>query len=335
MTLPVTQGTYQTLLEERAERSGETLRIAYPSDLLVKKNHFCEISALNHMDTSDTLLSVVGSDRNNQGVQTGRHAVASIYLPIPEQFTQGTLEQKFDNEASIVKDLLGSDLNSDDTGRIITSGLALSQTIPNQGFYVKYERPMFREYEFAWILSPHNQAESNIIQNLTRWLKFYSSPAKKGAFDNGADGMAFLQGLTLSYPNEFRVRFVYTPDGATAQDIFLPRPQTGYITQLDISHFDEGGDVTGFFKGTKHPIITTIKMTYQENRLMYKNDFAGIPIYDEMDAQVLDVGLEGNPSDPANQSNGTVGGGIRGGVTDFIDGVNNFADGIADGGDDD
>lgn len=277
-------GTFQNRIQENDESSSQpALKLAYPSDLITAHGYFMEICALKSVfgDGNPT------GNRNDRGVETGRESVASIYLPIPVNFSEGKQEHSYDTKASVGGTLLttlgpvvqafaGSRRQNWVTGAATTIGNAynglstLSQEVFNPGYYVAYQRPEYRQHEFAWAFAPRNEVESNIVANIVRWMKFYSSPAKKD------------MSLNFLYPNEFRMRFLFSSDGADAQDIFEPRLQTGYVAGIEVNHYNDNGNPVGFFTDTKHPALTTLAFTFIENELVYKNDFKGLETYDQI-----------------------------------------------------
>lgn len=288
--------TFRTITQQGAEANASGTKLAYPSDIISNHGYFMEVCALKHIFGD--------ASRNGRGVEVGRHSIASVYLPIPVNFTEGKQEHSYDTKASVGGTLLNtlgpvarSVAQAANVGGLVStiagtvgssynSLAALNQSVFNPGYYVAYQRPEYRQHEFAWAFAPRNRSDSEIVANITRWLKFFSSPAKQNLQPN------FL------YPNEFRVRFMFSEDGTNAVDIFEPRLQTGYIASIEVNHFNESGNPVGFFTGTKYPALTTLSFLFIENELVYKDDFADLQVFDEMTQQTTLPNFEStsNPS---------------------------------------
>lgn len=286
------------------------MSLSFPNDLLQKRAHFCKIDALRPVQTADNLVRDASrlrvgpfdQGRDQYGREENREVASSIYLPIPIELTQGVQEHDIDTAANLLGFFKGVAETATGVGNALLAGVNRSINI---GHYIVYTAPKFKKIDFTWTFIPRNSRDSELLSFICLWLQYYSSPSSNPmqmggsadeVFERGvstvdgivAGGQALMalnvgpaaagvgdlfNAVTFEYPNEFRISFLHDTGEGAPQNILLPQLKTGYISSLEIKHFDEEGSPTAFFRNTKYPVATTITFSLQENELNVKSDY--------------------------------------------------------------
>lgn len=288
------------------------MSISFPSDLLQKRAYFCKIDALAPVQTADINVSDpnnsrirIDAPRDEYGREMNRRIISSIYLPIPVELTQGNQEHTIDTSANLLGMFKGL---AETASGIGNATLAAANRSINIGHYVVYVAPEFKKIQFSWTFIPRNPKDSDFLSYICLWLQYFSSPSSgpissdisgqdvgdtgqsiANAFRSldafvrsldafgsavGSAGLDAIDAVTFEYPNEFRITFLYQDGDNEPLDIIMPPLKTGFISNLEIKHFDEEGSPTAFFRDSRYPVATTINFTLQENELNVKSDYA-------------------------------------------------------------
>ena len=133
---------------------------------------------------------------------------------------------------------------------------AIAGTARNPHMAVLYDTPKFRVFEFGFELRPKNFAETQMIDKIIYFFKFYSHPEYE--FDNHF----------FKYPNQFKLNFKH-PD-------FLFEFQDCVCTAVNVDYHGEGTplyiDVSNGGRKMKAPAVVKLQLQFQEVKILTKKE---------------------------------------------------------------
>jgi hypothetical protein len=129
----------------------------------------------------------------------------------------------------------------------VSEGLAI-----NPHMAVLFKGVGFREHGFSYRFVARNQTESNLIQELINVLKYHMHPSY------------FAGNLGFKYPEEFEIEFSPT----LAPNLY--KIGTSVMKNLSVNYNGEGTPL--FFEQTGAPVVVDISMSFQETKIVTKDD---------------------------------------------------------------
>jgi hypothetical protein len=132
---------------------------------------------------------------------------------------------------------------------------------------VVYQGPGgFRTFSFTFVLVPQDAGEAKEIFNIVKFFKKRMHPGT-----GGGAGINSLSSVTLTYPDEFEIKYYvnskevdgsdYTKPLFKIHNCFMESFSTDYTTSSLVSFLDDG-----------NPLTTTISMGFKETQLLTKKD---------------------------------------------------------------
>ena len=131
---------------------------------------------------------------------------------------------------------------------------------------VVYQGPGgFRTFSYTFIMVPKSADEAKVIFNIVKFFKLRMHPG------TGAAGINDISSVTLTYPDEFEIKYyvnnklVDGSDSSTPlfkiKNCFMDTFTADYTTSGLVSFMDDD-----------HPLTTTISMSFKETQLLTKAD---------------------------------------------------------------
>lgn len=122
-----------------------------------------------------------------------------------------------------------------------------------QQAFMSYSGPTYREHSFSFSLKPVRKEESDVIDALVNFFRFYSSP--------------LLQNTTplarlYKVPHVFKIKFA-------PGDVGLPEIKVSALKNIDVKY---GGEKYNVFKTTGKPVTVDISLTFAEMELLSNKD---------------------------------------------------------------
>lgn len=127
----------------------------------------------------------------------------------------------------------------------------------NPHMAIIYERPQFRKFQFQYNLRPKNQEESNILQKIIYFFKFYSAPhiEKESHF--------------INYPNQFKIFFKHNDFLFKMGDCVLDNISVDYHGEGTPLYYDAS---KGGGRNLKAPANITLNLDFSETVIVTKDD---------------------------------------------------------------
>ena len=168
-----------------------------------------------------------------------------------------------------------------DTAKAATSqivGTALSSSTAKQAIEkstgailnphkaVVYQGPGgFREFSYTFVMVPKNVSEAKVIFNIVKFFKIRMHPGV------GSAGINDISSLTLSYPDEFDIKYHVNNREADGSDFTKPLFK---IHRCFMESFAADYTTSGLvsFMDDNQPVTTTISMSFKETQLLTKAD---------------------------------------------------------------
>jgi len=123
----------------------------------------------------------------------------------------------------------------------------------------------FRTFSFTFVLVPKSESEAKEIFNIVKFFKKRMHPG------TGAGGINDISSVTLTYPDEFEIKYYVNNklvDGSDPtkplfkiHNCFMESFATDYTTSSLVSFMDDD-----------QPLTTTITMSFKETQLLTKKD---------------------------------------------------------------
>ena len=139
------------------------------------------------------------------------------------------------------------------TGGGVVSGIQVSEGLAiNPHMAVLFKGVGFREHAFSYRLVARNQTESRLIQELINVFKYHMHPSY------------FAGNLAFKYPEEFEIEFssILAPN--------LYKIGTCVMKSFDVNYNGESTPL--FFEQTGAPVVIDISMSFQETKIVTKDD---------------------------------------------------------------
>jgi len=133
------------------------------------------------------------------------------------------------------------------SGVQVAEGLAI-----NPHMAVLFKGVGFREHGFSYRFIARNQTESRLIQELINVLKYHMHPSY------------YAGNLGFKYPEEFEIEFSPT----LAPNLY--KIGTSVMKNLSVNYNGEGTPL--FFEQTGAPVVVDISMSFQETKIVTKDD---------------------------------------------------------------
>ena len=132
---------------------------------------------------------------------------------------------------------------------------------------VLYQGPgQFRTFSYTFQLVPKSASEAKEIFNIVKFFKKRMHPGT-----GAGDGINNLSSVTLTYPDEFEIKYYVNNKEVDGSDFtkplfkikncFMESFSTDYTTSSLVSFMDDG-----------NPLTTTISMSFKETQLLTKKD---------------------------------------------------------------
>lgn len=123
----------------------------------------------------------------------------------------------------------------------------------NPHMAVLFNDVKFRNFQFQYRLMARNQEESDTIKELISVLKYHMHPALE-------DGT-----LTFGYPEEFEIEFSRTIAP------YLFKINKSVLTDISVNY--NGENMPLFFEQSQAPVSIDLTMSFQETKILTKQDF--------------------------------------------------------------
>ena len=134
-------------------------------------------------------------------------------------------------------------------------------TISNPHVALLFNSVNLKTFDFAWMLYPQDEDESNNLQEIIRVIKMRSHPT---FFQAGGSNTNFI----MKYPHEVDLYYLGQGDS-------MHRFKRAAITGLEINYAAE--DAPAFFQGSGRPAFIELKLTFQETQIWTGEDFESEP----------------------------------------------------------
>lgn len=150
----------------------------------------------------------------------------------------------------------------------ITPGLGLGieralGTAVNPHAALNFDGVPLKEFEFAWILSPKDEKESDALRKIELEFKKHILPSYVGFEGVEAGGRRALDRTFLAYPDICEIEFA----GIDSEYYFKFKP--GMISNFTMNYSTQGNVI---LKGGK-PGIVTLNITFKESRIHTREDY--------------------------------------------------------------
>jgi hypothetical protein len=131
---------------------------------------------------------------------------------------------------------------------------------------VVYQGPGgFRTFSYTFIMVPKSADEAKVIFNIVKFFKLRMHPG------TGAAGINDISSVTLTYPDEFEIKYHVNNKAVDGSDSSTPLFK---IKNCFMDTFTADYTTSGLvsFMDDEHPLTTTISMSFKETQLLTKAD---------------------------------------------------------------
>jgi len=131
---------------------------------------------------------------------------------------------------------------------------------------VVYQGPGgFRTFSYTFIMVPKSADEAKVIFNIVKFFKLRMHPG------TGAAGINDISSVTLTYPDEFEIKYHVNNKAVDGSDSSTPLFK---IKNCFMDTFTADYTTSGLvsFMDDDHPLTTTISMSFKETQLLTKAD---------------------------------------------------------------
>lgn len=149
---------------------------------------------------------------------------------------------------------IGGGMLGMDTGVLTDAGLNSMGYALNPQFEMLYSGTDLREFQFDFIMTPRNEKEAKVIQNIIKLFKYHASPA----YVPGGMGRYIMP------PSYFDITFMYNG----AQSDWLPKISTCVLKSFDVDY--TGGLEQWATHADGSPIQVKMTMIFAELEMMHK-----------------------------------------------------------------
>ena len=131
---------------------------------------------------------------------------------------------------------------------------------------VVYQGPGgFRTFSYTFVMVPKSADEAKVIFNIVKFFKLRMHPG------TGAAGINDISSVTLTYPDEFEIKYHVNNKAVDGSDSSTPLFK---IKNCFMDTFTADYTTSGLvsFMDDDHPLTTTISMSFKETQLLTKAD---------------------------------------------------------------
>ena len=132
---------------------------------------------------------------------------------------------------------------------------------------VVYQGPGgFRTFSYTFVLVPKSADEAKEIFNIVKFFKKRMHPGT-----GAGDGINNLSSVTLTYPDEFEIKYYVNNKEVDGSDHTKPlfKIHNCFMESFAADYTTSG---TVSFMDDKQPVTTTISMSFKETQLLTKKD---------------------------------------------------------------
>ena len=132
---------------------------------------------------------------------------------------------------------------------------------------VVYQGPGgFRTFSYTFVMVPHSTAEAKQIFEIVKFFKRRMHPGT-----GGGAGINSLSSVTLTYPDEFEIKYHVNNKAVDGSDSSTPlfKIKNCFMDTFTADYTTSG---VASFMDDDHPLTTTITMGFKETQLLTKKD---------------------------------------------------------------
>jgi hypothetical protein len=201
-----------------------------------------------------TFNSLTGSNLSTSNIPAGstyNTAVDQIVLFIPGGVTNAGMLWENQHEYADIRlsNLAGGMLGGSPGGLAATAG-AMVGRVMNPGVEVLYRTTKLRDFQFAFLMAPSSERESNTMKGLVKALRKAAAPS--------ADPNASYLFRT---PYEFEIKFYH----GSNENIHIPKIGRCVLENITVD-YAPGGEWSTFTNG--HPVSALMTLKFQEMEIM-------------------------------------------------------------------
>ena len=180
-----------------------------------------------------------------------------------------------DGKVDVIKGLMSSMGKAAATGALARvagtgAGQAISRAtgqIINPHKAVVYQGPAgFRMFSYTFVMAPKSREEAEQIFKIVRFFKRRMHPGT-----GAGTGINNLSSVTLTYPDEFEIKYHVNNGDANGSDVSSPlfKIKNCFMDSFSVD-YTTGGLVS--FTDDKQPLTTTMSLSFKETQLLTKAD---------------------------------------------------------------
>jgi hypothetical protein len=230
--------------------AGATLYLYMPED--IEGQYGASWDAANLSNVAKTMLASFGEAANGKTGAAIGEALGGVKTVTENFFTKGTgvvnaISQAL--QASNFGSLTVNDIFSASTGQIL-----------NPNTEVLYKGPKMRTFGLNFKMAPRNQNEADNIKNIIQAFKFATLPKFGGAGDANVSFVTVPQIVDVSFMK------------GNTEIPWVTQYKPAVITDLTISYTPDGAWAT---LPNGSPVATSIKVSFQETKMVYADEVVG------------------------------------------------------------
>jgi hypothetical protein len=149
----------------------------------------------------------------------------------------------------------------------IETGMSLLGAPMNPAIEVIYESTNLRDFKFSFLFAPETDAESRMVENICRRMRFHAAPEIIGGGTTGR-----TQGWFAAPPSKFNIDYNTLVNGTWERNNTanpkLPRIYEGYIDAIGVNYAPADGLFSTFSNG--YPVAVELEISFKETRIIDK-----------------------------------------------------------------
>jgi hypothetical protein len=209
----------------------------------------------DNQNLSEVARGAMSSFGEAAGGKTGQ-ALGELFntfkVPTNNFFTKGTG----------VANAISQILSTTNFGSVTVNDVFSSATgqILNPNTEVLYKGPKMRTFGLNFKMAPRNQKEADSIKNIIQTFKYATLPKFGGAGDQNVSFVTVPQIVDVSFMK------------GNTENKWVVQYKPAVITNLDVSYTPDGAWAT---LPNGSPVATTIKISFQETKMVYAAEVVG------------------------------------------------------------
>ena len=230
--------------------AGATLYLYMPED--IEGQYGANWNAQDLSNVAKTALGTFGQAAGGDGVASMMKGLEGIKITGENFFTKGT------GVANAISTILAQTNFGSLTVNEIFS--AATGQVLNPNTEVLYKGPKMRTFGLNFKMAPRNEGEANSIKNIIQAFKYATLPKFGGAGDANVSFVRVPQIVDVSFMK------------GNTEIPWVTQYKPAVITDLSISYTPDGSWAT---LPNGSPVATSIKVSFQETKMVYAEEVVG------------------------------------------------------------